>query len=338
MSNLNVKINPTGNLELGGDSGLVILASDLSLAGVAASQVQGVLGVVPGTDVQAQSAILDDFATLGAAGGADNYIYSDGAGSFAYGTVTAAGRALLDDADAAAQRTTLSLVPGTDVQVHSAVLEDISNIGPAVGADSFIYSDGAGSFAYGTVTAAGRALLDDADAAAQRTTLGLVIGTDVQAQNGNLQEIADTTFTEGDVIQYSGGALTNVAISSLNSDNTVYTEQTTTDTATAINLTTHATSTTDDVTVFVSAVENGAEANIMVWRAKFAVTTNSGDTTTIIGAQNITLEHNAGTTGWTLGAFTVSGNTLEANVTGANLVSVNWKVSVVRYSTSNLNA
>jgi len=45
--------------------------------------------------------------------------------------------------------------------------------GLTTAADKMIYTTAADTYAVSTLTAAGRALLDDADAAAQRTTLGL---------------------------------------------------------------------------------------------------------------------------------------------------------------------
>jgi hypothetical protein len=62
-------------------------------------------------------------------------------------------------------------------QPRDAGLTSISGLTTA--ADKMIYTTASDTYAVTDLTAAGRAILDDADAAAQRTTLGLVIGTDV---------------------------------------------------------------------------------------------------------------------------------------------------------------
>jgi hypothetical protein len=57
------------------------------------------------------------------------------------------------------------------VQAYDAGLQSISGLTTA--ADKMIYTTALDTYAVTDLTAAGRALLDDADAAAQRTTLGL---------------------------------------------------------------------------------------------------------------------------------------------------------------------
>ena len=73
----------------------------------------------------------------------------------------------------------------SDGQVTYAKIQDVSATNKLLGRSTA----GAGDVEEISCTAAGRALLDDADASAQRTTLGLVIGTDVQAFDSNTAKI-----------------------------------------------------------------------------------------------------------------------------------------------------
>lgn len=107
------------------------------------------------------------------------------------GDITTAGKALLTAADAAAQRTALGLVIGTNVQAYDAELAAIAGLASA--ADRLPYFTGLGTAALATFTAAGRALLDDADAAAQRATLGL--GTMAVEAAASYALLASPAFT-----------------------------------------------------------------------------------------------------------------------------------------------
>lgn len=71
-------------------------------------------------------------------------------------------------------------------------------------ADQITYQTSSSAVSTTALTSFGRSLIDDADAAAARTTLGLVIGTNVQAQNAKLSDIAGLSPTTGDSIVWNG--------------------------------------------------------------------------------------------------------------------------------------
>ena len=101
-----------------------------------------------------------------------------------------------------AARTSLGLAIGTDVQAYDATLAGLAGV--ATAADKLIYATGSDTFTTTDLTSTARTLLDDTSTGAMRTTLGLAIGTDVQAYDGTLAGLAGVT-TAADKLIYATG-------------------------------------------------------------------------------------------------------------------------------------
>jgi hypothetical protein len=119
------------------------------------------------------------------------------------GTVVAVAYGGTGANNAGTARTNLGLAIGTDVQAYDAALASIAGLTTV--ADRMIYTTASDTYAVTTLTSAGRAILDDVDASAQRTTLGL--GT-IATQNANNVSISGgsvTNLTTFDGITVDGG-------------------------------------------------------------------------------------------------------------------------------------
>lgn len=200
-------LTSVGTITSGTWNGTTIAVANGGTGATDAAGARTNLGLVIGTNVQAYDAELAALAGLTSA--ANALPYFTGSGTADVTTLSSFGRTLIDDADAAAARTTLGLVIGTNVQAYDAELNALAGLTSA--ANALPYFTGSGTADVTTLSSFGRSLIDDADAAAARTTLGLVIGTNVQAQDAELAAIAGLTSAADRLPYFTGSGTAALA-------------------------------------------------------------------------------------------------------------------------------
>ena len=216
--------------------------------------------------------------------------------------------------DAGTARTNLGLAIGTDVQAYDTELAALAGLTSA--ANKLPYFTGSGSAALTDLTSDARGLLDDASYADMRTTLGLAIGTDVQAYNASLASISASTYVGDDSITTLGTITTGTWNGS---------------TIAIANGGTAATTASAARTNLAATTSGTVSTPVLARIAKQGNTAHSG------GVSTTTVTHNFGTTDVIVQVYQVStGETVIADVVRTNsntvTVTINGMVDTNEYT------
>jgi hypothetical protein len=324
-----------------GDAGFVVATNGSITVGSTAilfTQFSGTGQIVAGDALSKDGSILnvnDDDVTIYVDGNDDLAVKSSatagqvlrsvGSGTAAWGALDLADSDAVTGAlpianggtgstTAADARVALDLEIGVDVQAYDAELSALAALTSA--ANKLPYFTGSGSASVATFTSAARDLLDDVDASAMRDTLGLTIGTNVQAYSAALAAVSASTYVGDDSITTLGTITTG----------------TWNGTTIAIAKGGTAATSAADARANLAATTSGTTSTPVLARiAKQGCSAHSG------GVSTTNVTHNFGTTDVIVQVYQVStGETVISDVTRSNgntvIVTINGAVDSNEYT------